>query len=91
MRTEHQVPPHLRTNSLGKPTPWVTLRQQVRDWLRQRAGLCFCDACIEASNAAARISSVTNRIASEEGFARYTGRCDSCGQKKSVIYASPNH
>src|SRR4051812_30063682 len=42
--------------SSSKPIHQITLYHQVRDWLRQRSGSCFCDECVAEGNEASRKS-----------------------------------
>src|SRR6516162_3014007 len=48
----------------SKPVHQITLYHQVREWLRERSGSCFCDECIAKDNEASRknVSIATRRL-----------------------------
>jgi hypothetical protein len=77
----------------SKPVHQITLYHQVRDWLRQRSGSCFCDECIASDVDASRknVSIATRRLGTEGDFSKYTAKCDSCGTARAVTRASPDH
>ena len=77
----------------SRPVHQITLYQQVRDWLQQRGGNCFCDECIASQYGATRknVSIATRRLGTEDGFSKYSAKCDSCGASRAVTLASRNH
>jgi hypothetical protein len=77
----------------SRPVHQLTLYQQVRDWLQQRGGNCFCDECIAAQYGASRknVSIATRRLGTEEGFSKYSAKCDGCGASRAVTLASRNN
>ena len=76
----------------SKPVHQITLYHQVRDWLRERSGSCFCDECIAIDVEASRknVSIATRRLGTEGDFSKYTGKCDSCGTARAVTRAAPD-
>ena len=82
----HPAPP-------SRPVHQITLYQQVRDWLQQRGGNCFCDECIATHYGATRknVSIATRRLGTEEGFSKYSAKCDGCGASRAVTLASRNN
>jgi hypothetical protein len=81
----------LREVDVIKPVHQITLYHQVREWLRQRSGSCFCDECIARDNEGSRknVSVATRRLGTETDFSKYTGKCDSCGSSRAVTRARP--
>ena len=77
----------------SKPVHQITLYHQVRNWLRERDGSCFCDECIAGEVEASRknVSIATRRLGTEGDFSKYTGKCDSCGTARAVTRATPDH
>jgi hypothetical protein len=77
----------------ARPVHQITLYQQVRDWLQQRAGNCFCDECVATHYGASRknVSIATRRLGTEEGFSKYAAKCDGCGASRAVTLASRNN
>ena len=68
------------------------LYHRVRAWLRENSGQCCCEDCLAGRMAArhSSISAATTALNAEGGFNRYAGRCDSCGEWRSVTCAVPN-
>ena len=77
----------------SKPIHQITLYHQVRDWLRQHSGSCFCDECVarETETSRKNVSIATRRLGTEGDFSKYTGKCDSCGTSRAVTRATPEH
>jgi len=75
----------------SKPVHQITLYHQVRDWLRQHSGSCFCDECVARETEASRknVSIATRRLGTESDFNKYTAKCDSCGASRAVTRATP--
>lgn len=76
----------------ARPVHHITLYQQVSDWLQERNGSCYCDACIAQHYGATRknVSIATRRLGTEDGFSKYSARCDGCGASRAVTLASRN-
>jgi hypothetical protein len=77
----------------SKPIHQITLYHQVREWLRQRSGSCFCDECVARETEASRknVSIATRRLGTEGDFSKYTGKCDCCGTSRAVTRATPGN
>jgi hypothetical protein len=77
----------------SKPVHQITLYHQVREWLRQRSGSCFCDECVARETEASRknVSIATRRLGTEGDFSKYTGKCDCCGTSRAVTRATPGN
>jgi len=66
----------------------VTRVEKIRTWLREHHGRCVCDECI-AKASGELISRSVARAASrmcvhDPEFARFHGRCDTCGTNRMV-------
>jgi len=64
--------------------------QKISDFLVQRQGRMYCDACIQEQFGLKRrqhAQLITATLAVTESFKRDLGRCRSCNEPKKVIHA----
>jgi 4'-phosphopantetheinyl transferase superfamily len=91
------LPKRLRCRCRWRPTPQrmksgpMPISVRVSEWLLERRGECFCDACIGLKflphSRRQHVSRITAALGLMAGFQRQHGKCQVCGQYKLVICA----